>query len=218
MFELPESEVGPEEARDLADQVLSGRAYVEAARPPSLQERLFDWLGEQIGDLFNALSTTGGRGLVAWFVIGAFAALIAFLLTRLFRNLDPLPRRTPTPGPVIDVMSHRSADDWLLAAAQAEAEGDWHMGVRCRHRSLVASLLLSGVISAKPGQTAGEIHRTVAKRCPEADSSMQEATWLFKDTWYGWIEADASTSERFAQASEQVLNATERTLVTTAAP
>ena len=91
MRELPPSEVSAEKARDVADQVLSGRAYVEAARPPSLQERVFDWIADLIGDLFNALTSTGGRGIIAWLVIIGFGLLIAFLVSRLMRNLDPLP-------------------------------------------------------------------------------------------------------------------------------
>ena len=105
VFELPPSEVSAEEARDTADSVLSGRAYVEAARPPSLQERFFDWIAEVIGDLFNALSSTGGRGVTAWVVIIGFGLLIAFLLSRLVRNLDPLPPRLTTERPNVALKS-----------------------------------------------------------------------------------------------------------------
>ena len=42
MGELPPPSIDPEQASRAARSVLSERKYVEAARPPSLQERFFD--------------------------------------------------------------------------------------------------------------------------------------------------------------------------------
>ena len=184
MRELPPSEVSAEEARDVADQVLSGRAYVEAARPPSLQERAFDWIADLIGDLFNALSSTGGRGIIAWVVIIGFGLLIAFLVTRLMRNLDPLPAPPASARPIVEITESRSAGDWLADAIAAERNHDWRTAIRCRHRSLVAELLNLEIVTARPGLTAGEIAHEVAQARPAAAATMHQATWLFKDTWY----------------------------------
>ena len=205
MFELPPSEVSADEARDTADSVLSGRAYVEAARPPSLQERFFNWITEVIGDLFNALSSTGGRGVIAWVVIIGFGLLIAFLMSRLVRNLDPLPPRPATQRPTVEIIGNRSANEWLADALAAEGAGDWRAAIRCRHRALVAELLDLDIVTARPGLTAGEIALEVGNVRPAADTSMQEATWLFKDTWYGWTDADAAATARFADLAAQVL-------------
>ena len=205
LLQIPPTEVGADEARQTADQVLSGRAYVEAARPPSLQERLFDWLGERFADLFNLLSSGGGRGWTAWIIIALFGALIVFLLSRLLRNSVPSPAKVVIEGPEIDVIGDRSADEWLAAARDAEEAGDWRIAVRCRHRALVTTLVRRGVVAARPGQTAGEISLVVAEKMPPAAEAMQEATWLFKDTWYGWIDATADSSARFAELADQVL-------------
>ncbi|MBT5757659.1 MAG: DUF4129 domain-containing protein [Acidimicrobiaceae bacterium] len=213
MRELPPSEVSAEEARDVADQVLSGRAYVEAARPPSLQERAFDWIADLIGDLFNALSSTGGRGIIAWVVIIGFGLLIAFLVTRLMRNLDPLPAPPASARPIVEITESRSAGDWLADAIAAERNHDWRTAIRCRHRSLVAELLDLEIVTARPGLTAGEIAHEVAQARPAAAATMHEATWLFKDTWYGSHHADAAATAAFADLAHQVIAAAEHEAV-----
>jgi len=211
--ELPPSEVSAEKARDVADQVLSGRAYVEAARPPSLQERVFDWIADLIGDLFNALTSTGGRGIIAWLVIIGFGLLIAFLVSRLMRNLDPLPTRPASTRPTVEITGNRSAGDWLADAMAAERNHDWRTAIRCRHRSLVAELLDLEIVTARPGLTAGEIAHEVAQARPAAAASMHEATWLFKDTWYGSHHADAAATAAFADLAHQVIAAAEHEAV-----
>lgn len=210
MAEVPPSNVGPEEARDLADRVLSGRAYLEASRPPSLRERVFDWIAEQFADLLNALSATGGRGITAWIVIGVFTAVIAYLLYRFTKGTGPTPKRQAASPPVIDVIAGHTAAEWLAQAEAAEAAGDWRVGVRCRHRWLAATLLGKGLISDRPGQTAGEIYQAVAAQRPDAQPAMQQATDLFKDTWYGWVEADKQSSDRFVALAHDVLAAVEQ--------
>jgi len=211
--ELPPSEVNAEKARDVADQVLSGRAYVEAARPPSLQERVFDWIADLIGDLFNALTSTGGRGIIAWLVIIGFGLLIAFLVSRLMRNLDPLPTRPASTRPTVEITGNRSAGDWLADAMAAERNHDWRTAIRCRHRSLVAELLDLEIVTARPGLTAGEIAHEVAQARPAAAATMHEATWLFKDTWYGSHHADAAATAAFADLAHQVIAAAEHEAV-----
>ena len=213
MRELPPSEVNAEKARDVADQVLSGRAYVEAARPPSLQERVFDWIADLIGDLFNALTSTGGRGIIAWLVIIGFGLLIAFLVSRLMRNLDPLPTRPASTRPTVEITGNRSAGDWLANAMAAERNHDWRTAIRCRHRSLVAELLDLEIVTARPGLTAGEIAHEVAQARPAAAATMHEATWLFKDTWYGSHHADAAATAAFADLAHQVIAAAEHEAV-----
>ena len=213
MRELPPSEVSAEKARDVADQVLSGRAYVEAARPPSLQERVFDWIADLIGDLFNALTSTGGRGIIAWLVIIGFGLLIAFLVSRLMRNLDPLPTRPASTRPTVEITGNRSAGDWLADAMAAERTHDWRTAIRCRHRSLVAELLDLEIVTARPGLTAGEIAHEVAQARPAAAATMHQATWLFKDTWSGRHHADAAATAAFADLARQVINAAEHEAV-----
>lgn len=203
-LQLPDPEFTGEQARDAADRVLSGRAYTEADRPPSLQERAFDWLADRIGDLFNALSTTGGRGVIAWVVIAFFAAVIVFFLSRLLRNVDPLPSRAARPQATIGVVEGRTRSQWLEEADAAARSGDFRAAIRCRHRALVAALVDGRLLSARPGFTAGEIASSVASSRPAAQAAMDQLTAVFDDTWYGYRPALAEDYERFTDLADLV--------------
>jgi len=209
MQQLPQPEFSADEARDTADVVLSGQAYRQAARGPSLQERLFDWVAERVSDLFNALSSAGGRGAIAWVVIGVFSAIIVYLVWRMLRSASPTPLRRGTASASIEILGDRSAAEWLASAEQAEAAGDWRLGIRCRHRVLVATLVDQEALEPRPGMTAGEIERVVAGTHPRAAVAMQSATDLFKDTWYGWIDATRTDRDQFVALADQVLASVE---------
>lgn len=204
----PPPEFSAEEARDIADSVLGGRAYAEAARPPSLQERIFDWIAEIFRDLLNALTSSGGRGIFAWVIIAVFVALIGFLVYRLFGGVGSMPLRQGSAKPTMAMIEDRTAAEWMQAAEAAEAEHDWRVGIRCRHRSLVATLVDRQVVTARPGFTAGEIQKWVGADYPAANAPLQEATGLFKDSWYGWVDATEADSDRFAELVSHVLAAT----------
>jgi len=194
----------PDQIRRTADEVLSGRAYQTAARPPSLQERIFDWIGDRFSDLFNSLSSSGSRGLIAWVVIILFAAVILYLVSRLMRNFGALPKPSIQPKPTIDVTTERSSKQWLAAAAEAEDAGDYRQGIRCRHQALVSSLVEKRLVAVGPDQTAGEINQLVSAQFPPVATPMNEATWLFQDTWYGWVHAGASSRDRFMELAAAI--------------
>lgn len=205
---MPSPDFSADEARDIADSVLAGRGYVEAARPPSLQERIFDWIGDIFSDLLNTLTSSGGRGVFAWVIIAVFVALIAFLAYRLLGGVGAMPLRQGTSKPTVAMVEDRTASEWLEAAETAEAQGDWRTGIRCRHRSLVAGLVDREVVTARPGFTAGDIYRQVSADHPAVSEPLQEATDLFKDTWYGWVEATEDDGARFASLASSVLAST----------
>lgn len=189
--------VDPAEAERAARAVLSDRKYIEAARPPSLRERFFDWVGEQITELLQALSSGGGRGFIAWIIVGAFLAVIGFLLFRLLGTVDPVRKVRASPEIDVSIAADRSVEEWTRAAETAETAGEWREGLRCRHRALVAELLEREVIDRRPGRTAADIGRLASERVPTAATDLDAATRLFEDVWYGWTEADAATRDTF---------------------
>jgi hypothetical protein len=193
----PTPTVDPDGAERAARAVLSDRKYIEAARPPTLRERFFDWVGEQITELLQALSSGGGRGIIAWIIVGVFLAVIAFLLMRLLGSVDPVRKARPSPEIDVELFADRSIDEWTRAAEDAERAGDWREGLRCRHRVLVAELLDRDVIDRRPGRTAADIALLAGERVPAATSDLDAATRLFEDVWYGWRDADSTTRDAF---------------------
>jgi len=202
-LELPT--ISADRMRNAADGVLNQPEYLESARPPSLRERLIDWVVEFFVEVFRSLTTVGGRGVFAWVIIGLFVVGILFMLTR-FRRVGAT-RRVRHSGPKIEVERDLTADQWRAHASQLEAEGDWRGGLRCRHRALVADLIDRESISARPGQTAGEVSRTIARSIPAAADNIDAATRLFADTWYGGRTATAQTRDQFEGHSQRVLAA-----------
>lgn len=212
MMQVPPS-IDPSEAERAARAVLSDRKYIEAARPPSLRERFFDWVGEQITELLQALSSGGGRGIIAWIIVGVFVAVIGFLLFRLLGTVDPVRKVRASPEIDVSLFANRSAAEWVRAAEEAEAAGEWSEGLRCRHRALVAELLERDLIDRRPGRTAADISRLGAQRVPAAGGDLDAATRIFEDVWYGWTEADASTRDTFTAHAAAVRSAIEAALV-----
>lgn len=201
----PTPSVDPDGAERAARAVLSDRKYIEAARPPTLRERFFDWVGEQITELLQALSSGGGRGIIAWIIVGAFLAVIAFLLMRLLGSVDPVRKARPSPQIDVDLFTDRSVDEWTRAAEDAERTGDWREGLRCRHRALVAELLDRDLIDRRPGRTAADIAQLASERVPAAAVDLDAATRLFEDVWYGWSDADSATRDTFVAHTASVV-------------
>lgn len=206
--DLPDSEVDPATARSVADEVLSRRAYVDAARPPSLWERFQTWVFEQISELFALLTSAGGRGFVGWIIVAVFAGAIVWLLYRLARSAGPIPVRDAVADPTIDLTEGLSPEEWLRAADTAETSADWRTGLRCRHRALVTALIDRGVVAARPGQTAGEVADEIGRKAPPAAGAISEATGLFKDAWYGRLPAGPAERDHFIELAAVVLDET----------
>lgn len=209
---LAQVSVDPDTARDTADDVLSQRPYLDAARPPSLQERAFDWIVDQVGELLNALSNAGGRGFTAYLVIGFFVVVAALLIWKLVRSWSPLPKAATLPDPEVIITSGRSPREWLADAETAEADQRWTDAIRLRHRALVAELVDQQVLGAEPGQTAGTISRVVALHSPDANQPMASATDMFKEAWYGNVPMGPDDLGQFRTRVDQVESAVSATV------
>lgn len=110
-----------------------------------------------------------------------------------------------------------SADDlgltddlWLARAVAAEEAGDWHEGVRCRYRSLVAVLVSAGAVSEEIGRTAGEYGRLVERAVPDAADSFGMATTTFEEVWYGQFPVGPEQRDVLIAAARRVTDAARR--------
>jgi hypothetical protein len=198
---LPPSTQDPAAVRDLADQILSEARYDRPS--PSIPERVFDWVGEQLAKAFGSLVSGGGGTVLAWVIIAAALGGVVYLLVRYGRV--SLPALSGSDEPEVMVELTRSAAAWRDEAVRLEAEGRWAEGLRARHRALVADLVRRGAIPEQPGRTAGEYVRDVERSLPEAAVPLAAATELFEAAWYGGAETGAAEAERFAALDARVL-------------
>lgn len=97
-----------------------------------------------------------------------------------------------------------SADEWLERAVRAEAAGDWREGVRCRFRSLVATMANAGMLDDVAGRTSGELRVEASQRSPGVTSPFAEACGLFELAWYGGVATGPGERDRFEERATEV--------------
>ncbi len=148
---------------------------------------------------------SGAGTLLAWTVVLASLAAVAYLVARHDGRRLPRGALPAAPAPMVELT--RSPDEWRRAAAELEAAGRWREGLRCRHRGLVGELVRRGAVRDQAGRTAGEHLRDVAAAWPGAAAPMAAATELFEAAWYGRAETAAAEAARFGDLQDQVLGA-----------
>lgn len=197
---LPEPQGGADRVREVIDAILARPEF--APEPRSWLERGRDLVVERLGELFQALFSASGGGIVGWVIVALLTLVAVVLALRFTRGL----RADPTLAPdTIGGLALRPATDWRADAAAHEAAGEWRAGLRCRWRALVADLAGRGLVEEVPGRTAGEYRRQVAAALPAAAPDFDAATALFEAAWYGEHPADADQAERLRNLSERVL-------------
>jgi hypothetical protein len=205
---LPEPETPPAEVRERAEEILSRAEFQEPE--PSLVERAITWLTDRIEDLVGALGGgIGGQAVLGWIALGLLAVLVvglAVLLLRRARSSEP----RDLAAAAVSVELARGAKGWLAAAEEAEAEGRWRLGLRCRYRALAAELITMGVLDEIPGRTTGEHRREVAERAPQAAAAFAGAAELFDRAWYGNRPTGTDERDRFQELAAEVLRRAER--------
>lgn len=202
--DLPDPSTSAEEARRVADEVLTDAVF---DRPqPGLLARARDWFFERLGEAVDSVLGSAGGGLVGWVVVAALVVLAVVLAVRFTRGVqsDPGTVAVPGGGP------RRPAIDWLAEATRLEAAGDGRAGLRCRYRALVTALAARGVLDEVPGRTAGEYRAAVASSIPGVAPDFAGATALFEVVWYGGQTVGPDEAGRFEDLSGRVLAGTGR--------
>jgi hypothetical protein len=175
----PDPGAAGERARRTAEEVLARPEY--AALRPSLLERLYDWLNEQIGRLLERLAHSPRASLIGSVVIILLVVVVGVLVWRFARGL----RRDPRSGRVAVGTNRRGADHWRGEAVAAEQTGRWREALRCRYRELLAEAAAAGVVEELAGRTTGEYLAAVRANLPAAAQAFGAVTRGFELAWYG---------------------------------
>ncbi|TNC23169.1 DUF4129 domain-containing protein [Amycolatopsis alkalitolerans] len=185
-------------AQHAAQAELSNPQY--HAAEPGVLDRVLNWLGQRLSDLFEAASTAVPGGPLGLLVLLAVLVLVV-VVVRL--RVGKLARNARVPAAVFEERV-RSAQDYRQAADQAFANGDFGSAVRDRFRAIVRGLEEHGVLDVRSGRTADEAARDAGARLPGSAAELAAAARLFDDVHYGDRPAAPEDYRRLSALDEQV--------------
>jgi hypothetical protein len=199
---------GPDPRAKL-EQILKRREF-GAVRPPSqwdlLRERINAWLLRMLGRLFENIGRHPlGAKLLFWLILVGVVGWLAMMLVRFWlgrARLDEL-------RSVGEVAFARSWQEWIRAAREAAARGDFREAVHSVYWAGITRLEDAGTISRDRTRTPREhlqlVADAVAAAAPQISrqrDSLAALTALFERVWYGRGQADARDFETSMQQAE----------------
>lgn len=186
-----------DDLRNRAEEILSRPQFREPE--PSLLDRFFRWLSEQLdrilSPIFDALGLGGVGGGMAWLLLIIIAALVLYVLFRAAVNWRAGSVDDASVGFAVEASQVWSAERWRQAAAEHERAGRWDQAVRCHYRATMADLAAARKITDVPGATSG-VWQQEASTNRVDPAALNELTDVFDGVWYGSAQAHASDVER----------------------
>lgn len=160
--------VDPVRAREVAREILEGRAYRGGDTPRPLAGPL-RWVGERlrpVGDFFSSVvDWTAGRlggplGVILLAV--AVVAIVAFAVWRAVRRsraVDEAAAGGGAPGGPGEL----GAETLERQAAEADRRGDHSLAIRLRFRAGLVRLDAARAITLRPSLTSGQVARQIRR-------------------------------------------------------
>lgn len=209
----PGTPIDPQQVRDDVRDVL---ARPEFDYSPSVVERFFEWIGEQLAKLFQPGEGTaaggsfgGGIGaLFGWLLIVAAVVAIVVVLFWVVRNRTRRARSEPEePLSPLEVEHRRGANEWMSDAQRWESSGEWKEALRGRYRNLVRVLVDRRQLPDVPGRTTGELRSDLDSTTPDAHDAFDTCCLLFELAWYADVPTGPEENRRFRASADRVLAA-----------
>jgi hypothetical protein len=207
---------GPAQPAEVRDQVRDVMARPEFDYGPSWLERAFEWIGDQLSELFDAGDGTatgssfgGGIGaLFGWLLIILAVVAVVVLLAWAIVNRAGGTGRSERPAVTDAEVEHRRrADEWLADAERLESEGRWKEAMRARYRNLVRVLVDRRQLPDVPGRTTGELRGDLDRTTPAAREDFDTCCLLFELPWYADVATGPAENARFQETAARVLTA-----------
>jgi hypothetical protein len=199
----------PVSARPELNKILAGPGF-EGVHPPSaldlFRQRVAAWLGRMILRLFENISRHPiGAEFLFWLLLIAGVAFVALCLFRyLSRGSDMNSFR-----PASSIVTTRTWQDWIRAARQAAARGDFREAVHSAYWAGIARLEETGALTRDRTKTPREYLGLVKARYAAGDARenykepLAALTSRMERIWYAKREAkpeDFSDSLRQLEA------------------
>lgn len=184
----PADTTEPAQAQQRLDEVLAMPRYDALHRPPSLLDRLRQWVDDRIGQLLNAMRRGAGPASVpdyVFFVLGTIVvAVVAVLIFRATRG-----RFSDTAVSARDA-GPRAPADYFAEADRFAAAGDRVGAIRA---------LCAGVAATLAGERTWEgsplTVREIFQRAPDPQS-LRPLLFPFEAAIYGGRDVDEATYAR----------------------
>ena len=166
----------PEEARRLLERELGGSEYPH----PSLLDRFWEWLSQQLSDA-SVQATGSPVGILLALVVGAvvFVALLG-TLSRVRR--DRRGGDDEAPGILGTTLTARDLRRRAEAALREGRHGD---AVADGARAVARGGVERGLLDDSPGRTSHEVLAELATRFPALARDLRDAADLFDRVVYG---------------------------------
>lgn len=194
-----------DDARRIAEQVLSAPEYQEPARP--WWQKALEKLDELLSRFLTSLGGAGGGSIVAWVILLVAVVAATVVVVLAVRSIRRSGRRRPMEDEELPDPRRRRREasvDWTAQAEELEAEGRWRDGLRARYRGLVGDLSRARVVDPAVSRTTGEHRREVGQSVPEVAPEFGDAAELFDRAWYGNLPTGSEEAERFRELARRV--------------
>jgi hypothetical protein len=182
----------PALAQQRLHDVLSMSRYDPLHRPPTLVDRIQQWIQDRISDLLRLLfgSASGAQPPALWLYAIGIATLLgmAVLVVRAARGRFSQGLAAPTDRP-------RPPADYFAEADRLAATGDRVGAIRALCAAVAATLAGEGSWAGSPLTV-----REIFQRAPDY-ASMRPLLMPFEAAVYGGREVDRATYERAAAAA-----------------
>jgi hypothetical protein len=195
-------------ARGKLEEILHRHEF-GAVRPPNawdlLRQKINEWLLHLLRGILNRLEGHPmGVKMLFWIVVLGVTSWIALML---FRFWNESARRDEIVA-IDSVAAHRSWQEWIRAAREAAAHGDFREAVHSVYWAGIVNLEDSGVIEPDRTRTPREYLRAVAESSGDAPAPsaklrapLAALTSRLERVWYGLRPAGA---EDFQECMERV--------------
>ena len=159
------------------------------APPPTIWERILQWIGDKLNELFGRIASATQSvpvlgEIIGYALIAAAIAGLAFVGYRIARRLAA--RRTTRPEGVGEALPAQANADALYGLALERArDGDAGQAVALAYQAALVLLDRSDRVEYDASRTAGEYRRIVARRTPSIASFFDALARLFVAAAFG---------------------------------
>lgn len=207
------AELSNEEANELADEILLRGEFLPAREPGFFGrtvDRVLEWIGELIADVFGAIFGGGGgaAGSILAIVLLVVAGIVLVLAVyKAIAGRVPKPYENEGDGTRIVFDEIVEPEQLRAELTRHRSAGNWRPAVIAGFRLAVVGLIEANIAREIAGATTGDFATAVERRRPEMLSTYQAAAFAFERAFYSDLPIesdDLAAVDRLLEALSSV--------------